>query len=97
MCDPPLQGHRGAGLQRAEGLHGDEQYLIRRTHGHLQVGPPAVREFQNKILPSKEKSVQVNSLSEYQQSILGFVVVNVLNSVSMSDLVCVKYHLTGQI
>lgn len=22
------QGHRGAGVQRTEGLHGDEQYLI---------------------------------------------------------------------
>lgn len=39
---PSWQGDRGAGLQRAEGLHGDEQYLIRWTHGHLQVGPPAV-------------------------------------------------------
>lgn len=37
------QGDRGTGVQRTEGLHGDEQYLIWWTHSHLQVGPPAVR------------------------------------------------------
>ena len=40
-----VQGDRSAGVQRSEGFHGDEQHLVRRTHGHLQVGPPAVNSF----------------------------------------------------
>lgn len=66
LCPPSSsQGDRGAGLQRAEGLHGDEQYLIWWTHSHVQVGPPAVssssriiiRGFMNNVIvydPSRE-------------------------------------------